>query len=389
MTEVAGYSIPAHTMDAPLPILMTSTSYPASADDWKGLFIQRLVHAMARRTDLQLQLWSPSGPIPEGVGMAWCGSDQEWLDTLASRGGIAHELRALPVRGAITAACLLWRLRRAYRQSRAELLHVNWLQNAIALPNDGRPSLVTALGSDMALLRLPLMKHFLRRAFRSRPVALCPNADWMVPELERAFGDIARVECVPFGVDSPWYGIARHPVPTMTNRWLCISRLTVAKLGPLFDWAAPHFSGTKRELHLFGPHQESGIQIPDWVHFHGPVKPIELQREWFTTATGLVSLSRHAEGRPQVMLEAMAAGLPILASRLPAHDDIVCHAETGWLCDDPAGFAEGLAVIEDPQRNRSMGVAARDNARTRFGDWDDCAKRYVHIYEALLGKVST
>ena len=125
--------------------------------------------------------------------------------------------------------------------------------------------------------------------------------------------------------------------------------------------------------------------VPDWDRYHGSATPRELCNDWFPSACGLLSLSRHAEGRPQVMLEAMAAGLPILASRLPAHADIVTHARTGWLCDDPAGLADGIAAIEDPMRNLEMGNNARHWAKERIGDWDDCASRYASLYRSLLG----
>lgn len=383
MTQVAHGKAMDEPQAATRQILMASTSYPSSPVDWKGLFIQRLVGALAERRDTSLELWAPPGPVPSAVSMAWRADDAAWLQRLMERGGIVHLLRERPMLGLPGAGGLMYRLGRAYRQSRAHLFHVNWLQNALPLPGDHRPALVTALGSDMPLLRLPMMRHLLRRAFTGRRVTLCPNADWMVPTLEAAFGDVAEVRCVPFGIDASWYRVARGLHTGGAHRWLCVTRLTAAKLGHLFEWCEPHFARRGRELHLFGPRQEEGIRVPAWVHFHGPATPDQLRTEWFPQATGLISLSRHAEGRPQVMLEAMAAGLPILASRLPAHEDIIQHAATGWLCDDPAGMAPGIDMIEDRSSNAGMGARARGLARSRFGDWDDCGARYAAVHNQL------
>jgi hypothetical protein len=367
-------------------VLFASTSYPSSESDWKGLFIARMVEALADRDAIRLQAWMPPGPIPDSVQPVAGAEDLHWLEALMRVGGIAHQLRSHPLRGAIKAAGLLSRLRRAYRHSDAQLFHVNWLQNALPLPlDDRRPALITALGTDIQLLRIPGMKTLLRRVAGSRRTLLCPNADWMVPVLEEAFGDMARVQCVPFGIDAAWYRVTRMPAADGRHRWICVTRLTRDKLGPLFEWGTRYFAtNPNRELHVFGPRQEEGIAIPDWVHFHGPATPDQLLQQWFPIATGLVTLSRHAEGRPQVMLEAMAAGLPILASRLPAHEDIVEHATSGWLCDDQSGMADGLAAIENLVLNKEMGEHSRNWTRERIGTWADCAGRYASLYGELL-----
>jgi glycosyltransferase involved in cell wall biosynthesis len=164
-----------------------------------------------------------------------------------------------------------------------------------------------------------------------------------------------------------------------------VTRLTAGKLGPLFEWTEGLFRSPGRELHLIGPQQDKTIHIPDWVKYQGPASPEQLRMESFPRATRLLSLSTHPEGRPQVMLEAMAAGLPILASSNPAHVDLVTHRGTGWICNESTDFEAGLSFIEDSGNNSDMGDLAREQARLRFGDWDDCASRYANLYEELLG----
>lgn len=127
-------------------VLLAATSYPADDADWKGLFIRRMLEGLDRRPELALQAWCPPGPRPAGVGPALQGDDGAWLAALARRGGIAHLLRRQPLRGVMAGLSLVRRLRRALRASDAEVFHINWLQNALALPDDGRPALVTALG---------------------------------------------------------------------------------------------------------------------------------------------------------------------------------------------------------------------------------------------------
>ena len=202
--------------------------------------------------------------------------------------------------------------------------------------------------------------------------------------LRAAFGDLAQVQIVPFGIDPCWYSMQRHFADQTQPNWLVVSRITRDKVGDLFEWSAPSFSTGTRKLHLIGPMLES-IDIPAWVDYHGPATPGELCETWFPKAHGLITLSRHAEGRPQVMLEAMAAGLPIIASRLPAHENLLDHGATGWLAGSPAMLESGLAHLESNSNNVAMGRSARAHVHAEFGTWDDCAQRYNTLYRQLLG----
>jgi glycosyltransferase involved in cell wall biosynthesis len=80
----------------------------------------------------------------------------------------------------------------------------------------------------------------------------------------------------------------------------------------------------------------------------------------------------------------MAAGLPILATDIPAHRDMLEHRQTGWLAATRGDLVEGLIWLEDPLHNNAMGQAARQHIRDTVGTWDDCAGRYAAAYRDLL-----
>jgi len=360
---------------------MTSTSYPHDETDWRGVFMRHLVEAIARRADVDLALWAPPGKRPHNVGDASTATERAWLARLMAEGGISHVLRHLRPTRIAAPFTLLRMIGAAYRRAaRVDLYHVNWLQCALPLPDNRVPALISVLGNDLKLLRLPLMRPLLRRVMRRRRVILCPNAEWMRAPLEAAFGDLAEVHPVSFGIDRRWFDIERDPGDRPV--WLAVTRLTADKLGPLFEWSQALF-GKARELHLFGPMQEA-VAVPAWVHYHGAVDADMLARDWFPRATGLITLSRHAEGRPQVMLEAMASSLPIIASRTPAHAGIVREGRTGLLCASTTEYAEALTRLEHDPVNRRFGAEARAEARSEFGIWDDCATRYAGVYRVLL-----
>jgi len=79
-------------------------------------------------------------------------------------------------------------------------------------------------------------------------------------------------------------------------------------------------------------------------------------------------LATHYEGCSLAVLEAMAAGLPVVATRVGGMAEIVSEGATGLLVDPaPASIARALdALIADPTLARRMGGAGRGEARRRL-----------------------
>jgi hypothetical protein len=129
--------------NSPLRILTVSTSYPVNLNDWRGLFIRHLTDALARRKDLRVNLWAPPGEVHPDVIPATNTREAAFLAQLMQSGGIAHLLRSGGVRALVAPLRLLMGLRAVYRRTDVDLYHVNWLQNALPLPNDGKPLVVS------------------------------------------------------------------------------------------------------------------------------------------------------------------------------------------------------------------------------------------------------
>jgi glycosyltransferase involved in cell wall biosynthesis len=88
------------------------------------------------------------------------------------------------------------------------------------------------------------------------------------------------------------------------------------------------------------------------------------------------------------IIEYMAMGLPIVASRVGQNVEYIEHGTSGLLAEpgDADSFAQMmLAVLADPQKAKAMGAAARERVWVRF-DWDRLADTVEQAYQAARGK---
>jgi hypothetical protein len=362
---------------------MVATSYPLAEDDWQGLFIRKIADALGDSPAVDLALWAPDGPRHAAVEYACTQADTAWLAELAQRGGMAHVLRSSPLAGLGKAGGLLKRLRALYksRMGQTDIFHINWLQNALPLYGLGAKAVITVLGTDFKMLKLPGMVALLRQVMKSNHCVLAPNASWMQQALETWFGDVASVVPVNFGIDDSWYQL-ECAAPGSINHWLCVLRVTEDKIGRLFQWGEEVFNENS-QLHLIGPNQ-GGLEIPSWVNYHGSATARELAEKWYPMCTGFITLSEHSEGKPQVLLETLAAGMPVIASNLNAHQEVVTQGEHGYLVNSAIEFQQAIDQVSDPAIHRRLSDNCRKASLAEYGTWKHCLGRYLELYGMLI-----
>jgi glycosyltransferase involved in cell wall biosynthesis len=125
------------------------------------------------------------------------------------------------------------------------------------------------------------------------------------------------------------------------------------------------------------------LQIADRTHFTG----------WWTDVPSaladldVVVLSSRNEGTPVALIEALAAGRPVVATDVGGVRHVVQDGETGWLCGpgDAVGLARLLQkVVSEPETSGRMAEAGRLRVAARFG-YERLLAEHRALYEELLG----
>jgi glycosyltransferase involved in cell wall biosynthesis len=124
-------------------------------------------------------------------------------------------------------------------------------------------------------------------------------------------------------------------------------------------------------------------QVRARVRILGP-EPRDRMPQYLAMADCLISLRPSSDNLPLKVLDYMAAGRPIVATRGRAHEPVL-SAERAFLCEARTESVQQaiLEVFSSPQRARAVGLAARAHALQHYG-WD----RFVQQVEGLYGSIT-
>jgi glycosyltransferase involved in cell wall biosynthesis len=165
---------------------------------------------------------------------------------------------------------------------------------------------------------------------------------------------------------------AQKNLPTLLTAWAAARKPATASLiiagdGPLLAElkAQTQNSGTAHSVHFVGAVQN----VLDYLR-----------------AADIFVLPSVAEGMSNSLLEAMAVGLPVIASRIGGNSDLLTDGVTGLLVDpqDTDGWCQAISrCLADPETPKERGRAARETIRAHFSI-PVIIDQYLALYEGLL-----
>ena len=200
-----------------------------------------------------------------------------------------------------------------------------------------------------------------------------------------------QVSVIQNGVDTAFFAPPLPEMRPVRQVILCVARFVEDKdhqtLLAAFERAAPRIPDAELWLVGEGPLQTRlemtlrRMASRDRVRIY----PGGTDLRPFYQQAGVLALSSVREGLPNVILEGMASGLPVAATRVGGIPEVVAQGVTGLLT--PAGDAAGLAgsfaaLLSDEARRLDMGRAARRTAEAEYS-----MEAMVHRHQDVLDRL--
>jgi len=287
----------------------------------------------------------------------------------------------------------IFRLARRFHKEGVQIVHTHNIaahfHGGIAALLAGVPVRVhTKHGRDYPDIKKRVLLNRVLSWFTHAIVPVSDNARDVALEIEKV--NPSKIHRIWNGVDTEQY----RPEPT-THKQPTIG--TVARLSPEKDQKTmlAAFRLVLDELPdarlVFAGDGESAAELRETaaklaltghVDFLGMRTDI---REVLNTFD-LFTLSSITEGISMTILEAMACGLPVVATDVGGNKEIIHPPECGLTAParDPRALAEAyLTLLRDPARRAAMGTAARERAMQHFSV-ETMVKAYSTLYEQLL-----
>ncbi|MEM7480295.1 MAG: glycosyltransferase [Acidobacteriota bacterium] len=408
---------------AQLEILFLTQTYPRFPEDVNGPFIRDLAQGLVRGGDRVTVLTPHAAGVPQGwddegvkvesfryapvrAEVLGYGRSLQADETVKLGAKVAAPFYALGARRALS---------RALRAKRWDLVHAHWIvpNGVVASGVAGRVPLAIGLhGSDVFMAEKKAFRPLARRAL-ARAGLLTGCSPELVDRVRALGFPAAASRVIPYGVDIATFRPSkavdsesgsrvrwRHKlaIPLAAPMALSVGRMATKKgfqvllegLDELFARAPDShlvLAGGGDRLEEFKARAEPWRQR---VHFPGAVLRDELP-SLFRAADAFVLPAVHdrkgnVDGLPNVILEAMASGLAVVASEISGIPLAVVEGETGHLV--PEGKVEPLVqtlgdLLASPERRRLLGRNGRRRAEADL-TWDAVAARYRRAYAWLL-----
>lgn len=386
-------------------LLVASSTFPRWAGDTTPRFVLDLCRSLAHAYDITVVAPHCRGAarreLLEGIEVVRFRYAPAALQQLAYDGGMLPKLRRRPWLWLSVPLYVLgnaWAIRSELRRRRVDLLHAHWLipgglaaRLGRALARSRVPLVCTAHGSDVAALTAALSGVLLRWVARGSA-----RIGVVSPALGRRLAARGvpqeRIAVLSMGVEVPATASPSRDPATVAFAGRMVAGKGVDRLLEAFATVAAQHPSARLELAGDGPElaeyraRAGALGDAARIRFHGAL-PHDAVLELFARASVAVVPSDD-EGLGLTVLEAMGCGCAVVATRLPALEDVVSEDENARTVPpgDVAALAGALlSVLRDPALAARLGARARADVARRFG-WPAVAARHCAIYAEAVAQ---
>ena len=392
-------------------VLVLSSTFPSAQQPNRGVFVRHRIRGLSKRCDVVVV-----APVPWFPLNRWLRAERDAVPSFEDQDGLrVHHPRffSLPrygkfLDGALYFLSLVPFLARLRKSFAFEVIDAHFaFPDGLAATLLGRlfkvPVVVTLRGSIVRLsgyrLHRPQLRWTLRRADRVTAVSES------LKTVAVGLGVPAHhIKVIPNGVDST----AFRPMPQREARRLCglpedakvlltvagiyegKGQHTVIDLLPTLEDRHPGvvyaMVGSPRPGEMYQRRLQAAVErhgLTGHVVFAGPRPQSEL-RQWFAAADVSV-LATQTEGWPNVLLESLACGTPVVATRVGGVPEIVRDGTDGLLVayGDPPALREALTSALSRDWDRAALVR-----RAQGFDWNESVEQALDELGSALKRTT-
>lgn len=385
-------------------LLVLTTSYPRFPGDDAGIFVERLIQAIAKKgvSCRVIVPWDGREPEEEERNNIKISRFRYGVFTqgrLCFGSGILPNIQQNPFIILQIPTLLIGFLRALWRyRSETDVVQANWIFAGIAAWIFGlitkKPFIITLRGEDVRLVTARFLKVISPLLLKNAKKVVTVSDSVRDRVISALSLDPNYITTIPNGVSifSPSEEnkkgfLIKYNLDTSALYLLYIGRVIPLKnLEFIYDLLSQS-SLSSLQLIIAGRAEDSAYQeklslkaeqygIYDRVHLLGPVPPDEVPA-LLSVATYFINPSI-SEGRPNTVIEALAAGKVVLASKIAAHEEIIKNGDNGWLFDLD-GIQQAETVINEMENHASERIKIEQRAKESVKNlsWERAAKCYI------------
>jgi glycosyltransferase involved in cell wall biosynthesis len=296
-------------------------------------------------------------------------------------------------------------VRKKLKEIQPDVVHGQGTEGHYALSAafSGFPNVITLHGNMRLIAELEKPKAFSYNWLAARLERfVLPRTQGLVclsRHTQQAVTGLARQTwVVPNAVDASFFDVQAQPPAGAPPRILCVARICPLKNQNAFIRALDslagkytfelEFLGVAGETDAYGKEFFSLVRARPWCVYGGLANRQELKA--LLRGATLLALPSLEDNCPMTILEAMAAGVPVIAAEVGGLPDLIRSGETGFFCNPHDAISMAAAVekvLANPSAAREVARQAGRRARERFHP-EVIARRHVEIYREVLNSPS-
>ncbi|MEK6862370.1 MAG: glycosyltransferase [Nanoarchaeota archaeon] len=387
-----------------MKVCLITTSFPAFKDDTKGIFIFHLAKELSKKIDVSVitPFFKKSKNNLELLGRVKVYRAQYFfprsMQTVAEKSNILFEVKKSLISMIQIPFLVLSMIMNGLKLSKNyDIIHAQWLFSgfvgALIKKLNRKKLILTIRGSDLNRIKNMRLIRFVLN-----------NCNFIVSNNKKQYNKLKdlgykNIALVYNGIDTELF----KPM----NKKLCVKKSNLPIKKRIFiyiGWLDKHKGinylydaiklankkrndlfflfigdGSLRE-YLINKAKEDGIsniQIISKVPHH--------EIPYYINSSEALILPSEAEGMPNVVLESMSCGIPVISTDVGDVKEFIAHDQNGLIIKkDPQDIADKISYLLEKNKSSKFGKLARITIIKKGLSWEKSANNYINIYKRLI-----